>query len=499
MAEAYKVVIGIHLQNHISGVLGALSRDFMVADERAKRLQRTLKEIRFLGIAGAAVGGAGFLGLGMFEKVLRPAREYAHQLSIMNTAGLKQRELAEGVADAWRTTGTVMTTTATENLRALLDLRNVLVGTQRERYGRNLPAEGSAAFLAMQRDDWAAARAQLGPVQMMEAAMRAADPKYAAGAGREFAFSAAKALDILGWAADPKKFAEGLQLMGQTGIWSQNRVTPEQFGSVAFYARQAGISMSPDYLFGPVAALMLERSSGGAGGGSRGIGPALAAMYRFAVQGFGVNRQTLPMLKELGLLGPNATLRTTTQGTTVGPMVGSGLAAENMYDWVKTVLGPRTDAYLRRHGMAVTPQNEAMVIGQLARGNQLAAWGFGQFWLKQANIERDIELRKQAMRPDAAYKYALGHDPETAFAALAAQWENVKTALGMAVIPELVPFLTNVAGGLQGLSGYLERNQGVAQALMYSFAGLSAAMAISGGVLERDEIRLIVSCIGEIV
>src|SRR5579883_613724 len=126
MFEAFKVGITIALTNTVSSALIAMSKDFAKTDAEAVKLRNTLKDIKVLGTLGVVSGALGFAGLRMLEGAAKPAAEYAHQLNIMNMAGMKHAEIAEAVGAAWKNTGDVITTTATDNLKALLDLRNVL-------------------------------------------------------------------------------------------------------------------------------------------------------------------------------------------------------------------------------------------------------------------------------------------------------------------------------------------------------------------------------------
>jgi hypothetical protein len=454
--ENYKIAIGISLTNGVSGVLGLIARDFIKADAEAVKFRRTLNDIKLLAAGGAVMAGVGFMGLKALKDTLEPAREYAHQLSVMNNMGFHQVEIAQAIGDAWKTTGEVMTTTATENLRSLTDLRNILISQEREQYGAKLPAKGTREREAIDAFDWQASRAALPAVARMEAALKAASPKLF-GEGdeaREFAFSAAKALDIRGAVQDPKRFQEELERMGQVGIWSENRITPEMYRSVLFYARQANMSLSPDFLYGILPSLMIENANGGQGGGSRGIGPALAAGYRAVVQGYGINKMTLPLLEDMGLVGPHASLKTTTQGTTVGGMTGADLFSKDPAKWARDVFDPRMKSYMKQHHIQDTPENELAIIGQVSRGNQLFGWALGQYVLKQSQELREQERISQSARPTEAFAYDEQHDPDTMIREADAQWKNLKTVIGTEVLPTLIPAIQELTKGLHAMADW---------------------------------------------
>ena len=101
MFDAYKIAIKIQLVNHVSAGLAALSKQFNVASGDAARLQHHLTIIGKWGMLGGAAGAAGFAGLGLIGKALNAGKEYAHQLNVMNIAGMKQVEIATAAGDAW--------------------------------------------------------------------------------------------------------------------------------------------------------------------------------------------------------------------------------------------------------------------------------------------------------------------------------------------------------------------------------------------------------------
>src|ERR1700733_3480817 len=121
MFEAFKIGITIALTNTVSSALGMMAKDFAKTDAEALKLKATLKEIKTLGMAGALFGGIGYAGFKLIEATVKPAAEYAHQLNIMNMAGMKQVEIADAVGAAWKNSRDVLTTTATQNLKSLLD------------------------------------------------------------------------------------------------------------------------------------------------------------------------------------------------------------------------------------------------------------------------------------------------------------------------------------------------------------------------------------------
>lgn len=453
MFEAYKVGVKISLINHVSAGLLLMSRQFAGTNAHAQQLQKTLIGIKTLGAVGAAAAGAGFLGLGIIAKMVKPATEYAHQLNIMNMAGLKQKELADAIGDAWKNTGTVITTTATENLRSLLDLRNVL-GNMDE------------------------ARMALPVVSRIQAVLASSSEGQISGNSKDLAYSMAKALDIIGAAQNKQSFERQAEMMSKVIIATQGRVTPEAFKSTFQYARQARYRLSDEFKYEILPSLIQENAAGGGGGGgSRGVGPMLAAFYRMTNQGF-INKKSLPELQSLGLVSSRTALKTTTEGTTVGAMTGADLAASNPFAWVQTVLMP---ALRRKYGNMSKDQMMAHV-GELTRGNQLAASLIGEFAYKPVNFQRDQANIRGTMSTADAYKAALGHDPNLAMKALSSQWENFKVSFTMGVVPVLVPALIKLSKWFMALGDWARAHPTLAKSLAIGFTALFGALALGGVV-----------------
>ena len=56
---------------------------------------------------------------------------------------------------------------------------------------------------------------------------------------------------------------------------------------------------------------------------------------------------------------------------------------------------------------------------------------------------------------DQAYAAAMKNDPHTGWDAVGAQWENLKTAIGITVVPIILPALRGLTGAFNGLGGFL--------------------------------------------
>jgi len=454
MFNAYSVAVKVKLLDHVTGGLMSMSKQFNMVNGNAVRLEAQLGKIKLLAMTGAGLGAAGFMGLGLIGKMIKPAEEYVHQLNIMNMAGLKHKDMADAIGDAWKNTGSVITTTATENLRSLLDLRNVL-GNMDE------------------------ARMALPIVSRIQAVLAASSEGQISGHSKDLAYSMAKALDIIGAAQDKQSFDKQAEMMAKVVVATQGRVTPEAFKSTFQYARQAKYRLNDEFKYEILPSLIQENASGGGGGGgSRGVGPMLAAFYRWSNQGY-INKKALPELMSLGLVKGGTALQTTTQGTTVGSFRNSDLAASNPFQWVQQVLVP---ALKHKYGANLSRDQLMMHINAITRGNQLAGNLVGEFAFKPVNFTRDQANIRGTMSATEAYQAALSNDPNTAYKALGAQWENFKTAFTMGVVPVLIPALMNLTKSFNGLANWSRENPNLAKNMALGFTALFGAMALGGTI-----------------
>lgn len=456
MFEAYTVAVRLSLISGVTAGLIAISQQFARTHRSAVALQSQLNKIKLTMLAGGALLGAGAFGFLLIDKAVKPATEYAAQLNRMRMAGMSNLEIAQATAAAWQNSSRIVTTTATDNLRSILDLKNVL-GSMKD---------------AM----WA-----LPIVSKIGAVMGSAAENSGFGTGQDVAFTMAKALDIIGAARDPTTFAREASMMSKVITAFQNRVNPRQYQSVFAYARQAKFDLSDEFKYEFLPSMMLEYAGGtsSAGGGSRGVGPMLAAIYRVTNQGY-INRKAVGLWEKLGLVRRGSALGTTTEGTVTDPLKDRALAANNPFLFATQVLEP---AIRRVFGPKITAGREREIIGELFRGNQLAAAAMMEFISKPQNYLRDQAIIRKAMPYTAAYDQAIRNDPNTAYAGLMAQWHNALIALGITVIPALIKGTILLTKILTALGQWMITHQTAVKILTVAFIALSGAMAIGGTVL----------------
>lgn len=447
--EAYKVAIRLSIVDEFSTPLALLSRGLKTNHGDATKLEGHIlslaKSLRLLSVAGSA-GIAGHSMLRGLNLSLKHAEGFNHQLNIMNMAGMKQAEIASSIGAAWDLTGKNLTTTVTGNLKGIIDLRNVL-------------------------GDLGEAMTALPEVMKMSTILAASKEGRIGSNAHDLAFSAAKALDIRGAVTGgEQRMLKEFDLMTRVVIGTQGRVTPDMFQSVFNFARQAKFQLSDDFAYKYLPTLMLENANKGGGGGSRGIGPSIAALYRFTNQGF-INKKAKPLLQDIGMM------------TKSGGLIGADLAASNPFLWTTQVFAPKIQAHLMRLHKAADDMAVLGVINRATRGNQLAASVMGEYWIKRKNFERDRLLFEGVASPNAAFKMAMNHDPDTARRALKASWENLQTSAMINVVPVIIPAINGLAEGLNELGKISREYPNLTKNLVLGLGGVAGLLAVGSPLL----------------
>src|SRR5260363_423660 len=124
MFEAYKIGIRSSLINHAASCLLGLYRQFMRAEQSARELEPRILWIKHQALKGGLSLGVGVAGLSLLKGPLKAAMAYQNHLSNLNVLGMKQAEIDEVVGKAWQVSRDVVTSTATDNLKAYRELRS---------------------------------------------------------------------------------------------------------------------------------------------------------------------------------------------------------------------------------------------------------------------------------------------------------------------------------------------------------------------------------------
>ena len=450
MFEAYSIGVKIKLINHASAGLIAMSGAFRRTEKDAAALERRMLSIQKTALKGGLLLGAGGVGLGMVAHMVKPASEYAHQLQLMNAAGMKHLEIVKATSAAWGANRAVPTSTTMQNLESIRELRMVF-------------------------GDTGHAIEYMPTVQKMQGVLGNLLGKNA---GDE-AYTIAKALEMKGAVKDPALFKMQADMMTKAIIAAGGKVGGNDFLSAFKYGRSAPTGWNDEFAYTILPTLIQEmKTRGGSGGGAGGPGNALMSMYS-AVVGGTIPQKSLKVWERLGLLDPSKIVWTKThsaKGVEPGGIVGSTMFQANPFQWTQEVLTP---ALLKAGYKTPEQQKEAL---QYLFPNRTAGFVATQMVEQPWKFHRDQGLIKGAMGINA-YDSLLKTDPMMAEQALAAQWKSLQAKLAFTVLPQLIAGFNKLTGILTTISEWATKNPGKVKALMWAFVGLSTAMAIGGTVL----------------
>jgi hypothetical protein len=212
-------------------------------------------------------------------------------------------------------------------------------------------------------------------------------------------------------------------------------------------------------------------------GGSR-VGTGLMSAYNNLAQGRSTVRAAREMMK-LGIIDPSMVeYDKIGQVKSIHPGALKDMAGytSNPYRWMQDTLLPA----MRARGIT----SESGILAEMGAlfGNRTASSLFSLMFLQQEKIAKNMKLSEGAMGTEDLVKLARS-SPQGAEAALGKAWENLKIAAGEALIPIIIPALNELAGALRVVGHWAYAHPRMFDALIYGFAGLSAALLFSGSVL----------------
>jgi hypothetical protein len=444
MIEAYKVGITISLYNKVSHALGFIRSDLAKTDAEAKKLRATLGQINKLGIAGVILGGAGYAGLHALGKTLDAAKEYQQAFAQMKSLNLG--DAVNTQADKFARGSSVIGASATDLMRTTRDLTTVL-------------------------GDFGMAQ-KLAPGF---AQLKFANQAVYGGHGMDFNEGQLRALEKIiemkGGFKSPQEFLAQASMMQQVIAGTGGMVKPNDYLAFIKTAGVAGRLLDNKSFYYGMEPLIQEL------GGNR-VGTGLMSAYNNLAQGRSTVRASTELMR-LGLLDPKMVDYTkigTIKQVRPGALKDTAGFGANPYGWMQDTLLPA----MRSKG--VTSEQGVLQEMGVIFGNRTASSLFSLMFLQQEKIAKNMAMSQNAMGADQLVKLART-SPQGAEMALGKAWENLKIASGEALIPVIIPALNKLAAAIRVIGQWVYRHPRMFDALIYGFAGLSAALLFSGSVL----------------
>jgi hypothetical protein len=445
MFEAYSIGIRIGLINGVSSGLIALARQFRSAEMGAAGLRKELKTIKGLGIVGAGLTVA---GLGMFaglEKTAQAGKEYANQLALMNTLGMKQADVAAAVGKAWQTAYDVPTTSIEGNLKSFRELRSVF-GVGRE--------NDAAAMLPI-----------VGRIEGVLTALTGHEQD-------KVGFDLVKATELRTGLMTMQALQQNAEMMSRAIIGMGGTITVGDFHGALKMGKMATNKWSDSFTYEYLPTLMQEMKTA-SGGGAQSAGTALMSFYQ---QAHGrMTKAAMPYWEMGGLVAPKDIVRNAGGQWQVKPggVKNTSLLESNPYLWVQTTLRPAIDKISDKMHVSAETAINAMF------SNRNAAFAAYNMYVKSQQYERDKKTIDQADSYEG-YQKLLKTSPQLAEMALAKQWHNLMATIGYQVLPDLMAAIQAILPMIRDATKWANANPGALRAWIHGFEVLAAIFTASG-------------------
>jgi hypothetical protein len=246
--DVYKIGVSIALSNGVSPILAIIGKDLVGLNTSIKKIEQNFGGWAIaIGAVGALLaGGAIVHGL---VAIAKHGGEVNHQLEMMKTAGMAFAETQDAKAQAMKTSGNVLTTTLSENLKHIRELRY---------------AFGETGTAIAHLDEISKSNAILNNIR---------------GGGKDEVWELVKSLEMKGETYDPAMFSSYVNTMTRVVQATGGRVTPQDFMSTFKYGRTATLGWDEQFVGGALPRLMQSMKGGGSGGAG---GPGNALMSAFA-------------------------------------------------------------------------------------------------------------------------------------------------------------------------------------------------------------------------
>lgn len=449
MANVYQVGVQLMLNNGVSAGLAQIIRQLGQANVAASTFNATLARTR-LAAAGVASILGGVVILEGLKKLADHGKSVNDQLERMKLAGMSYKEIQDGIVQAQRTSSNVMTTTYSENLKHLLELRYA--------FGESSQAMGHL-------DEIAKANAVLNAMK---------------GGGKDQVWEFVKSLEGKGLTYDPAAFSSYINTMTKVIEATGGRVTPEQFYGTFKYGRTATQLWDEGFIGGALPRLIQEMSSGGGSGGAGGPGNALMTGFGKIVAGTAWSKLAGRELEFLGM-GTAEKVKGTNATIAHIPKESQDLFAKNPYEWTQQILGPALAA------KGITDQVEVAKHVQTLFGVRTVADAVTKMLLQgrfmegaHSPFEKDIALQKGAMPLDKAYDEISKKHYATVLAEFNAQWKRLLETLGSPAMEGMIPIVKGMADAMKSIGEFAAAHPEGVKKTIEVLAGLGGGLIVGG-------------------
>ncbi len=413
--DAYRIGVSIALANGVSPVLAVIARDLLGVQASIGAITKGFQAWKPAILAAVGVIAAGRMVEGL-TVIAKAGGEVNHQLELMKIAGMANSEIQTSMSQAMKTSGNVLTTSLSENLKHIRELRY---------------AFGETTTAIQHLDEITKANSVLNTVRGDK--------------GKDEVWELVKSLEGKGVTYEPAAFSSYVDTMTKVVQATGGRVTPQMFMSTFKYGRTATLGWDEQFVGGALPRLIQSMASAGGGGGSGSGGPGNALMSAFAkvVQGQ-MPKTAAEEFEKMGLA--TATHIAGSSQSQLGSIAGRDLFIRDPYEWTQQILMPA----LASHGVTkdqdiiaeiskmMPVRTASQVITEMALQGRFHEGSNSPF-------EKDIRLQHGAMGLPA-YDELIKNDYPTILEAFNRQWKNLLETLGSPLMQPGGPVISALAG-----------------------------------------------------
>jgi hypothetical protein len=452
MFEAYNVAVKLTLRDGVTaglmGLMGSfrsLHGSIATTNSGLMDMERRLKGIRTLGLAGGLTLGAGAMGLGMFEAPIKAAREY--ELVFNKFRNLNLGDVINSQADKFARGAGLMGISATQLMQTLSESVGI--------FGSYAQASKLAPMIASVN----AANAAI-----YQGKVGAIDD----GASR----SLMQFIDRRGGTKDEAGFRSNLDLAEKLVTGSGGFL---KFGDLASFSQQGGTAFRglSDQGILNYAAILQEQ-------GGRRAGTALMSIYQNLIAGR-TPAKTMLKLQELGIGQTSWQTHMTAAGKQVKSLVmthpvAEALLSSDPVSWFRQDFLPLLAA------KGITSQSDILRVTNDLLSNRNASGQASLIDTQMFQVLRDAKLTSNALGYNdviAAWK----KDPNSAFADLTARWNDTLITLGRDTLPTAIKGINGLNTSLSTMTKLMDRFPKTTTGVAIAGAGLATVATVGGSLM----------------
>jgi hypothetical protein len=410
MSDLYKIGIQLALTGGYAHQMQVLAQQFGMFHAQVGQIQQGIgRWAMALGGVAAIMGGSAILG--GIKKLGDHGKEVNHQLELMKIKGMEVGEIQRANAKALEVTSSVLTTSYSENLKHIQELRYAFGDTGTALKYLEVVSKANAVLNAV--------RAGHGGI---------------GGGGRvDEVFELVKSLEQKGETVNPDAFMRYVDIMTKVVNVTGGRVTPAAFQTTFKYGRTAMLGWDEEFI-GEILPRLIQSMMAGRGGAGGSGGPGNALMTGFRQLASNVmSKPAADMFKDLGLATATHERGTTKSFTHVNDDLAK-LFIANPYEAIQKIIMPALvkkfghdrDTLIRQLGVLFPVRTFGAI------GTEMALQGREYMGLENSPFEKDRRLTRMAMGI-GAFEDLITRDPTTVIMAFHAQMENLGEALGKPV------------------------------------------------------------------